>query len=92
MRRFSILLSGAACVVLAASAVQAAPINTTRSNIKRPSIVVGAPACTPKNTKDPKNVPTGKVGDGTSTDTKGDGTPGAMDDCNSTMQGVSTTR
>ncbi len=36
MRRFSILLSGAACLVLAAAPVfaQNAPINTTRSNIK----------------------------------------------------------
>ena len=96
MRRFSIILSGAACLVLATApiVVQAAAIVTSRSNIKHPSVVASpdpahgtSTACAPKNARTATGAPAVKPAD-----KAGPGATGAMDDCNSVLQGVSTTR
>jgi hypothetical protein len=69
MRRFSTLLSFAACLVFAAAvAAQGAAINTSRSNIKHPSIAVvpthGTLTTTATDQPLPNTmVPTGTTGD-----------------------------
>ena len=87
MRRFSIILSGAAFLMLAAAPVVAQAAQTiSASNHKPPPGLAANPkagtstACAPKNAR----TATSKIG--------GKATPSAKDDCNTAMGDVLTTR